>query len=234
MKKIVLAITALFAMSSRAAIEPPVDFGREVRPILAENCFRAMGRTSRRGSCGWICRRSRPSRPNRCETAIVPKQPDKSELVRRITSADEDEKMPPKDSRKSLTAGQIESLKKWIAQGAAYEGHWAFTAPVRPALPAVVDEKWVLNPIDRFVLARLDKEKLTPSAQADKVTLLRRLSLDLIGLPPTIEEVNAFLADASPTHMRSKWIACWPIRIMEKALGPALARCSALRRLGWV
>jgi hypothetical protein len=129
---------------------------------------------------------------------VVPGQPDESELIKRILSDDPDMKMPPADSGKNLTPAKIETLKRWIQEGGQWTEHWAFKTPVRPDVPqssAAEGTKWVRNPIDAFVLARLERERLTPSTPADKVTLLRRLSLDLIGLPPTIEEVDAFLAD---------------------------------------
>ncbi len=127
-------------------------------------------------------------------------------MLRRITSNDDDEVMPPKGER--LSAAQVKLLRDWIDAGAVWpdalagdecarKHHWAFRPPVRPPLPIVKNAKWPRNPLDRFVLARLEKEGLTPSPEADRVTLIRRLSLDLIGLPPTLEEVDAFLADKS-------------------------------------
>ena len=114
-------------------------------------------------------------------------------MIKRITSSDPEFRMPhAKSKKKALSADQIAILRQWIAQGAKYESHWAFTAPVRPAVPPMA------NPIDAFILQRLQHEGLKPSPEADKITLLRRLSLDLIGLPPTIAEVDAFLADKSP------------------------------------
>ncbi len=112
-----------------------------------------------------------------------------------MSSADRDELMPPAKTGKPLTAGEIQKLKTWIEEGANYEAHWAFIPPVRPDLPAVHQEQWVRNPIDAFVFARLEKESISPATEADRVTLIRRLALDLTGLPPTIEEVDAFLAD---------------------------------------
>ena len=153
--------------------------------------------------------------------AIVPGKLDESELYRRITSPDPDERMPPAKSGKSLSAAEIEQLKTWIEEGAEYEGHWAFIPPVRPALPPVHRDQWVRNPIDAFVLARLEKEGLTPSPEADRVTLLRRLSLDLIGLPPTIAEVDAFLADTQRRRLREAGRAAARLAALRRALGPA-------------
>src|SRR5690606_36986602 len=118
-----------------------------------------------------------------------------SELVRRITSSDEFTRMPPPEANKELTPEEIEKLKAWIAAGAVWEEHWSFAAPVQAALPAVKQAAWPRNEIDYFILSRLEKEGLVPSPQADKTTLIRRVTLDLTGLPPTPEEIDAFLAD---------------------------------------
>jgi hypothetical protein len=129
--------------------------------------------------------------------AIVPGNMAKSELIRRITTDDEDDHMPPAKTGKHLSPAQVELVKKWVAQGATYRGHWAFEPPVRPELPAV-KSKWGNNEIDRFILAKLEEHGLTPSPEAVKATLIRRVTLDLTGLPPTVEEVDAFLKDTSP------------------------------------
>src|SRR6185295_16091200 len=114
-----------------------------------------------------------------------------SELIKRITSEDPDVHMPPADSGKTLNREQVETLRQWVLQGARYQQHWAFIAPQRPAIPAVKNQAWVRNPIDAFVLARLEREELEPSPAAGSHTMLRRLSLDLIGLPPSIDELSA-------------------------------------------
>ncbi len=128
----------------------------------------------------------------------MPGRPEESEVVERIFSADVDAVMPPPGAHKTLKADEKETLRRWIAEGAEYKQHWAFIKPARPALPAVKNREWVRNEIDAFVLARLEKAGMKPSLEADRMTLIRRLSLDLIGLPPTIAEVDAFLADTSP------------------------------------
>ena len=132
------------------------------------------------------------------QRAIVPGDSANSELFCRIISHDPDEQMPPADSNKSLDAQQIEWLRQWIDQGASWQTHWAFTAPVRPEIPTVNDPTWPVNPIDSFILARLDQEQLKPSSEADKETLLRRVTFDLTGLPPTLAEMDAFLEDRLP------------------------------------
>src|SRR5262249_39621059 len=123
--------------------------------------------------------------------------PDKSELVRRVLTDNEDDMMPPPAAKRALSQEQKEILKRWVAEGAEYKPHWAFIKPEAKALPTVSDKSWPKNPIDNFVLARLEKEKLKPSPRADKYTLVRRLYLDLIGLPPTPEEADAFISDPS-------------------------------------
>src|SRR5207244_4683906 len=115
------------------------------------------------------------------EVPIVPGSPEKSEMVRRITASDPDDRMPPIKSGKKLNAQQIESLRQWIAQGAPYATHWAYVKPVRPPLPHVANARWPKNPIDYFIMARLDREKLRPSPAADRYTLIRRVSLAMSG-----------------------------------------------------
>lgn len=189
------------ATSTAIARAADVSFSRDVRPILAANCLACHGADSTqrkanlRLDIGEIA--TAPAKDGL--VAIVPGKPDESELIKRVTSSDPEVRMPHvKSKKKPLSAAQVAILRQWIAQGAKYESHWAFTAPVRPAVPQVKDGAWVRNPIDAFVLAALQRNGLAPSPQADKVTLLRRLSLDLIGLPPTIAEVDAFLADSAP------------------------------------
>src|SRR5205814_8771466 len=131
--------------------------------------------------------------------AVVPGKPDESMLINRVTSTDPDEQMPPPASKKPhLTDEQIAILRRWIEQGAEYEGHWAFLPLANPQRPAVKSETWIANPIDRFILARLEQEGIAPSPPADPATLIRRVSLDLTGLLPTPEEVDAFAR--TPSH----------------------------------
>jgi hypothetical protein len=132
------------------------------------------------------------------EIAIVPGNPGKSELLARINTEDRDDLMPPAKGHKSLTANQKKLLRRWIEQGAVYEKHWAFVPLAKVPLPAVKRQGWTRNGLDHFVLERLEKEGLTPSPEASKEALIRRVSLDLTGLPPTPAEVDAFLADTTP------------------------------------
>jgi hypothetical protein len=182
------------------ATEPKLDFNRDVRPILSDTCFTCHGPDDAKRKSGLrLDFKETAYKPAKSgKTAIVPGDVAHSELIRRITTADEDDRMPPADSGKQLSKEQIEVLKKWITQGAAYEGHWAFQPPVRRPLPEVKNKSWPRNEIDRFILAKLEAEGLSPSPQADRQTLIRRVYLDLTGLPPAPEEVDAFVNDGSP------------------------------------
>jgi len=176
---------------------PTIDYNRQVRPILSNNCFMCHGpdATHRQGGL----RLDVPDAPLKAADsgamAVVPGKPDQSELVRRVFSADPDEVMPPPDSDRRLKSEEKELLKTWIAQGAKFQTHWSFVPPRRPPLPQVKDTAWPRNAIDHFVLARLETAGLQPTREADKTTLIRRLTLDLTGLPPTLAEIDAFLAD---------------------------------------
>lgn len=172
-------------------------FNRDVRPLLSDRCFSCHGpdQSSRKAKLRLDVRDIALERG-----AIVPGKPEESSLVKRIFATDPDEVMPPADSHLTLSPAEKKVLRDWIAQGAAYEPHWAFMAP--PAaipLPEVKKKSWPRNEIDYFVLARLEKEKLKPSKESSRERWLRRVTFDLTGLPPTIEEVDGFLADKSPT-----------------------------------
>jgi len=186
------------AQAAGSTAAQKIAFNRDIRPILADKCFKCHGPDSRerKGKLRLDIRRDATAPAASGETAIVPGKIDDSELYRRITSDDVDERMPPVKSGKSLSAAEVARLKRWIEEGAGYQGHWAFVPPVRPPLPAVKNRGWCRNPIDFFILARLEAEGLAPSPDAGKVALIRRLGLDLVGLPPAIADVDAFLADA--------------------------------------
>jgi hypothetical protein len=186
--------------TARAAVEAPartqVDFDRQILPILANNCFACHGpdKNKRKAELRLDVRTDALKH----EGAIVPGQAAKSELIARVTSDDPEFRMPPPKTGKRLTPGQAQLLRRWIDQGARYSVHWAFITPLRPALPRVEDRAWPLNAIDFFILARLERERLRPSPETDRTTLIRRVTLDLTGLPPTPAEVDAFLSDRSP------------------------------------
>jgi hypothetical protein len=177
---------------------PKLQYTRDVQPVLAANCFTCHGPDAKTRKAGLrldladvATRKLRSG-----ERAIVPGQPAKSALVRRVFADDED-RMPPSD-HKPLKASDKELLKRWIAEGAEYQRHWAFVAPKRPAVPAVKTKGWARNPIDNFVLARVEAAGLKPSPEADRYTLARRVALDLTGLPPTPEQADRFVNDPAP------------------------------------
>ena len=172
-----------------------IDFNRDIRPILSDRCYYCHGQDAnkREAKLRLDVRQAAMEKE-----AFVPGVAEASELVYRIFTEDEDDLMPPPDSNKMLSAREKALLKQWIQEGAKYEAHWAYVAPKRPELPKVCNEKWGRNAIDRFVLAKLEKLGVSPSPEADRASLLKRLSIDLIGLPPTPEEVEAFVNDPSP------------------------------------
>ncbi|MEI6535299.1 MAG: PSD1 and planctomycete cytochrome C domain-containing protein [Verrucomicrobiaceae bacterium] len=182
------------------ADSPAISFNHDIRPILSENCFYCHGQdpNKRKGGMRLDVREEAMKAVKSGETALVPGDVAKSAIVERIFSTDKDELMPPAKSNRTLSAQQKETLKRWIAEGGKYEAHWAYVAPVRPLLPVVKNAQWARNAIDRFVLAKLEQNNLQPAPEADKATLIRRLSLDLNGLPPTPEEVDAFMSDTAP------------------------------------
>ena len=195
-----LIILAAMACVMSHVARAEIDFTRDIRPILSDNCFKCHGpdEGERAGGFRLDQRETALAEADSGAKPLVPGDAAASEVIKRITSGDETFRMPPADLGKTLTPEQIEKLRVWIDSGAEYKLHWAFVAPVRPALPPMTDEDLPANDIDRFILARLEREALSPSPPASPETLLRRLSLDLIGLPPTPEEIEAFLADPSP------------------------------------
>lgn len=194
---IFMALGMLWSVSTTAHAADTVDFGRDILPILSNNCFLCHGpdAATRKADLRLDVHEEalRKDHP-----VIVPGKSAASELVQRVTSDNPRDRMPPPGSNRQLTAAQIELLQRWIDQGATWGEHWAYRPPRRPELPKVQDAAWPRNPIDYFILARLEREGLRPSAEAPKETLIRRVTLDLTGLPPTPAEVDAFLNDTSP------------------------------------
>jgi hypothetical protein len=178
----------------------PVDFTRDVRPILSNRCFTCHGPDEATRKAGLRLDTEEGARKARGpHTPVIPGNAAASEIIKRVAPAQPAMRMPPPYSgRPALTEKEIATLRAWIEQGARWQSHWAFVTPVRPTVPAVRNQAWVRNPIDNFVLARLEKEGLTPSKPADRARLLRRVTFDLTGLPPTLAELDAFLADKSP------------------------------------
>ncbi|MBS1850797.1 MAG: DUF1553 domain-containing protein [Acidobacteria bacterium] len=176
--------------------KPQVDFSRDIRPILNQNCLSCHGGVRQKGNISFLFREEALGKGKSGKQAIVAGDPDASELIRRVTSADPELRMPYHGPQ--LSPQQIALLKQWIREGANWSDYWAFVPPKSQPLPEVRQAAWVRQPLDRFVLARLEKEALSPSPEADKAELLRRVSLDLTGLPPSPEEQASFLDDSSP------------------------------------
>jgi hypothetical protein len=196
MSRRILACLFLFGCSAAHA-DPPaapkaIDFNNDVRPILSGKCFQCHGPDDkvRKGKL-------RLDVHHGATKVVTPGDPAKSALIARVT-ADDDHRMPPAKTGKRLTDQEVATLRRWIEQGAPYPAHWAYVPPVRPKLPAVRDSRWPVTPVDHFLLARLEKEGLKPAPAADRYALVRRLSLDLTGLPPTVEQVDAFVNDTRP------------------------------------
>ncbi len=192
-------IFAVLTAASLTAGAKPIDFQREIRSILSDNCFQCHGPDSKSRMAGLrLDLKDAALEKRKNGAAIVPSNAAASLLYRRIVETDPAKRMPPEYAHKSVTSAQANLIKRWIDEGAPWKEHWAYQAPVKPkALPAVRNAAWVRNPIDRFILARLESQGLTPAPAADARTLIRRVALDLIGLPPKPEEVDAFLKDAS-------------------------------------
>jgi Protein of unknown function (DUF1553)/Protein of unknown function (DUF1549)/Planctomycete cytochrome C/NedA-like, galactose-binding domain len=201
-----LAVASMLVLALEASAgEAPsrsIDFNREIRPILSNRCYACHGPDAGK--------RKGVAKPLRLDTeegafadvggysVIVKGKPEESELISRVGSDDPNEVMPPPKHAAHLPAAEVERLTAWVKQGAPYAKHWAYRKPTRPTSPEVRDAAWPRNPVDRFLLARIEKEGLAPSPEADRNALIRRLSLDLTGLPPTPEEVEAFARDERP------------------------------------
>lgn len=187
----------VLAVVSPGLSAPPVDFQREVQPILAEHCAHCHGAddNTRKGKLRLDTREGALKGGSSGGAAVVPGKPEESELYSRVTSRDGETVMPPPGAKKPLADAQREVLKRWITEGAKYETHWAFTAPKRGEVPGFRFQIPSRNPIDGFVFSRLEKDGLKPSPEAPKHTLARRLYLDLIGLPPSPDELAAFERD---------------------------------------
>ncbi len=184
------AISLLLLLPAAAA---PVDFTTQIRPILSDNCFACHGPDPETVKAELrLDLRARALKGGETRPAIVPGKPAESLLLERITAHDADDLMPPPKKKNRLKPEQVQLLTRWIEEGAPWGEHWAFQPPKRPAIPAVKNTAWPQNPIDHFVLARLEAEGLEPSPPAPANTLLRRLSLDLTGLPPTLDELREF------------------------------------------
>ncbi len=185
----------LFLFSNRALAQQTLDFNRDIRPLLSENCFFCHGQDGNQREADLRLDQARSALDS---GAIVPGDSEASSLIERIDSDDPDFIMPPPEANRQLSPEQKKRLRQWIDEGGKYEKHWAFSAPQRPTPPSTKLNDWAKNPIDQFVLSKLESRGLSPSPQADRSTLIKRLSIDLLGLPPTIEEVDAFVSDPDP------------------------------------
>jgi mono/diheme cytochrome c family protein len=183
----------LSTLPSTGLADAPVVFGRDILPILSDNCFRCHGPDAKMRKA-----KLRLDTRDGALKVITPGRSTESELILRVTASDPDQVMPPPKTKRKLTPAQIAALRRWIDQGAAWGKHWAYETPRRPAIPLVKNPAWCRNEIDRFVLARLEHEGLSPSSEATKEALIRRVTLDLTGLPPTLEEIDAFVGDSAP------------------------------------
>jgi hypothetical protein len=196
---ILLVAPTTKALGARPDDARALSFDRDIRPILSDNCVFCHGPDEAERQAGLRLDLAEDALADRGGYRVIePGDPDASELMLRVTSGDEFDVMPPPDSGKELTAEQVELLRRWIAEGAEFKPHWSFVPPTRPVVPEVSDPSWPLNPIDHFLRARMEAEGHSPSAEADRITLIRRLCFDLAGLPPSAAEVDAFLDDDRP------------------------------------
>ncbi|HET6882399.1 MAG TPA: PSD1 and planctomycete cytochrome C domain-containing protein [Pirellulales bacterium] len=221
LRAIVVAAICLAANHLSAEVPQQVRFNRDVRPIMSDTCFKCHGPGTRKSGLRLDLPDEAMKPAESGTTPIVPGQPEKSEAVRRVFAADESEVMPPPEAHKSLTPEQKETFKRWVEQGAVYEKHWSFEPPVQSPAPQVDDRAInVRNPIDAFVIERLQRDGLSMSPEADRETLIRRVSFALTGLPPTLEELDRYLADASPAAYE-KMVDCY---LASPRFGEELAR----------
>lgn len=200
MLKYLTSLTMLMCVIPQAATAADVDFTRDIRPILSGRCFKCHGpdEETREGGLRLDTQSGAFSEADSGDRGIVPGHANQSSVIERVTSTDEDLRMPPLSEGPALSPKEVDVLKKWIQSGAKYSAHWSFVKPQKTRLPQVSDSDWCRTDIDFFVMARLDREGLAPSPEADRYTLARRLHIDLIGLPPEIADVDAFMADQSP------------------------------------
>jgi mono/diheme cytochrome c family protein len=220
MIRLILLLVVLVSMAGPGLADDRADFARDVLPILSNHCFQCHG-PDEKARKGDLRLDLKDHALRKDEPVIVPGKSGGSEVVRRIESKDSSEVMPPKKANKDLTPAQVATLKKWIDQGAPWGKHWAFEPPVRPPVPVTAaSAAFARNPIDHFIYARLTKEGLKPSPGADRERLLRRVTLDLTGLPPTPAELDAFLADQRPNAY-------------ERAVGRLLASPRFGERMAW-
>ena len=205
MRRALVLMVSVFSVTSVMAADPVVDFNRDIRPILSNSCFKCHGPDEKERQVGLRLdtRDGAAAKLDSGKVAVVIGKPDESELIRRITATNPDEQMPPKGHGKKLDPRDVELFRTWIKQGAKFAKHWSYETPVRPAVPEMKPDAsnakvQIVNPIDNFILARLQREGLKQSPEADRYALGRRVALDLTGLPPTFEEIESFAKDTDP------------------------------------
>jgi mono/diheme cytochrome c family protein len=217
-----LIATGMLTLTAVTSGAEPVSFDREIRPIFAQHCVACHGGVKQAGGLSFVYRDNVFAGGDSGAPAVVPGDVVASYLVERVTDADPDMRMPPADHGRALSDAEIDNLKRWIAEGAAWEQPWAFVAPQKVTPPHVINSDWPRGAIDHFILSRLEAAKLVPSPAADRAEWLRRVSFDLIGLPPTLSEIDDFANDsradaferavdrllASP-HFGERWAAMW-------------------------
>ena len=199
-----------------------VDFSRDIQPIFAEHCTNCHGPDKQKGGLNLTKQGSVLSKLKSGKHAVIAGKPNHSELVRRLITRDEDDLMPPPDKGEKLSDSKIATIQKWITEGAEWNIHWAYRPPGKTPLPDVVKSDWIENKIDHFVLAKLEANKLQPSPRADRYILIKRLNYDLLGLPPSPKQVDAFVNDKSPDaylklvnrllaspHFGERWAQHW-------------------------
>ena len=196
---VLVVVATWWAIHRAPTTAGSVSFNETIQPILSENCYACHGPDPGARKAGLRLDRAEfaYAAHEKFGPAIIRSNPDKSPLVRRIESDNPKERMPPPEAHRTLKPEQVALLRQWVKEGAVYEQHWSFIAPKRPAIPETNNRQWARNPADSFILSRLEKEGMAPAEEADRPTLIRRVSYDLTGLPPTPEEVAAFVADRS-------------------------------------
>ena len=235
-RRLLLCAPLLLTVAAGSAAEiERVNFTRDIRPILSDACYECHGPSAKdRKAELRLDIRAEALAERDGNPAIVAGDPLASALVQRISSTDAEERMPPADAARQLTAEEIRKIRAWIEQGADWENLWSLTPVEQTPLPAVIKTAWPRNGLDYFVLQRLEESGLQPSPEADRATLIRRLTLDLTGLPPTLEEIDAFLGDTNPDAYE---------KLVERLLAsphygerdvPRMARCGTLCRHPWL
>jgi len=207
-----IGLAALAGLGASWAAEPATDFNRDIRPLFAKHCTACHGGVKAAGKISLVYREKAVAEGKSGKRTIVPGNPEASELMRRVLSNDPDERMPQPEHGPALSREEIATLRRWIQEGAAWSEHWSFVPPQEPAEPKLKDSSWAVVTADRFILARLEAEGLKPSAEATPAQWLRRVTLDLTGLPPTPREYTAFIEDRRDDPRLAK------VRVVDRLL----------------